>query len=533
MTERLARSAGLIGLATLSSRLLGVVRNAVLANIFGVGLAMDAYNVATRLPSLLRELFAEGAMSAAFVPTFTRALERGGREAAWRLGSQVINALLVATGALVLLGIAFAGPLVGLYGAGYADEPEKLALTVSLTRITLPFLTLIALAAALMGMSNALRRFFLPALSPAMFNVVIIASAVASAWVSPWLGVDPIYGLAVGFVLGGFGQMAVQWPALRRDGYRHRWVLDVRDPAMREVLMLMGPGALGQAGAQINLLVNTYLATHEIEGAVTYLNWAFQLMYMPIGIFGVSVATASIPDMARHAARGAHDAMRSTVSSAMRLMLMLSVPAAVGLVAIAVPIVELTLQTGAFGRDDTLHVARALIFYAPGLIGYSTVKILTPGFYALQDARTPVTIGGITVVTNIVLNLILVRQLGFVGLALGTTIAATVNSTLLLLFLRRRLGGIDGARILTAFAKIVLAALVMGVAAHATEAALRDWLPVVPTPDWMPVWVGRVLARLIRVGGAIGVALGVLAAAAHLLRIHEFRQAMARVYRRR
>src|SRR5262245_2815997 len=297
MTERLARSAGLVGLGTLGSRVLGLVRNWVLSGYFGAGDTMDAFNVAARFPTLLRELFAEGAMSAAFVPTFTRYLTNQGKPAAWRLGSQVLNALFIVTGALVLLGVVFAVPLVRLYASEYASVPGKLELTTSLTRITLPFLTLVALAAVLMGMLNALRRFFIPALSPAMFNVVLIASAMASQWLGPHLGINPITCLAAGFTLGGVAQMAVQWPKLRSEGYRHQWALDLRDPGLREVLILMGPGTLGQAAAQINLLVNTWLATSQGTGAVSWLNNAFQLMYMPIGIFGVSVATAAIPDL--------------------------------------------------------------------------------------------------------------------------------------------------------------------------------------------------------------------------------------------
>jgi len=532
MGAGLARSAGLIGVATLSSRLLGLVRATTLASVFGVGPALDAFYVASRFPSLLRELFAEGAMSAAFVPTFTRSLEQGGKDAAWRLGSQVLNALLVVTGVLVILGIVFADPIVGLYASGFRDDPDKLALTVRLTRIMLPFLTLIALAAALMGMLNALRHFFVPALSPAMFNVAIIVSALLTGWISPMFGVDPIFGLAVGFLLGGFGQVLLQWPSLRASGYRHHWVLNFRDPGLRRVLALMGPGTVGQAASQINLLVNTILATHEIDGAVTYLTYAFQLMYVPTGIFGVSVATAAIPEMARAAARDDFKGMGATASSAMRLMLMLSVPAVAGLVAIGGPIVELILEWGRYTPVDTRNTALALMLYAPGLIGYSAVKILTPGFYALHNARTPVAIGGIAVLANVILNLLLVRWLGFAGLALGTTLAATLNGGLLLYFLSRRLGGVQGTRIAGAAAKIVVASAVMGLAAWLTEATLRAWIPALALGAWAPGWLGLLLARACRVFGAIAVSLGVLAAAAWVLRIHEFHQAVRQVMAR-
>jgi putative peptidoglycan lipid II flippase len=393
----LARSAGLISVATMGSRVLGLVRNFSIAYFFGAGDAVDAYNVAARLPVLLRELFAEGSMSAAFVPTFTRTLKDGGPQAAWRLASQVINALLLVTGSIVVIGIVFADPLVTLYAGDYGDTPGKLELTIELTRITMPFLTLIALAAVFMGMLNAMRRFFLPALSPAMFNVGLILGAVLSGWVGTTLGVQPIVSLAVGFVLGGFAQMAVQWPTLRRAGFRHQWVLDPRDRGLREVLMLMGPGTVGQAAGQINLLVSTILATSLGEGAISWLMYAFTFMYLPIGIFGVSVSTASIPDLALHAGSRAWSEMRKVLSAALRLMLMLTVPSSVGLIVLAAPIIELTLQYGAFSPDDTRAVATALMVYAPGLMGYSIVKIATPSFYAMQDARTPVTISIVAV----------------------------------------------------------------------------------------------------------------------------------------
>ena len=298
----LARSAGVIGLATLASRLLGLARDRVLAHYFGAGDAMDAFNVASRIPNLLRDLFAEGSMSAAFVPTFTRHLATGGREAAWRLASQVLNALLVVTGAIVVAGIALADPLTRLYAGDYAAVPGKLELTVTLTRVMFPFLTLVAIAVAMMGMLNSLRRFFVPALSPATFNVVIIASAVTLVPVMRAIGQPPILAIAFGTVAGGLAQVAIQWPALRREGFRHRWVLDARDPGLREILVLMGPGTVGVAAAQINLFVNTVLATGEGTGAVSWLNYAFRLMYLPIGLFGVSIATAALPEISRHAA---------------------------------------------------------------------------------------------------------------------------------------------------------------------------------------------------------------------------------------
>jgi putative peptidoglycan lipid II flippase len=498
MSERLGRSAGMIGLATFTSRLLGLVRDQATAYYFGTTWRADAFVVATRIPTLLRDLFAEGAMSAAFVPTLTRTLAKDGKEAAWRLGSQVINGLLIVTGILVVLGIVFADPLTSSYAAKFAKFPGKLELTIALTRINMPFLMLIALAAACMGMLNALRRFLVPAAAPATYNVVFI-----------------------GMLGGGLAQFLIQLPALRREGYRHQWILDLKDPVLHEVLVLMGPGTLGVAAAQINLFVNTWLAT-DVDGAATALRYAFQLIYLPIGIFGVSVATAAIPELARQAADGAHADMTKTVSWGIRLMLVLSIPAIVGLMVLASPIVELIFQHGAFNSTSTFMTAGALALYAPGILGYSLVKIVSPSFYSLREARTPVVVSVVTIILNLGLNLWLNSIYGFKGLALGTAIAANANAGLLMYLLSKRLGGIDFPRIAVTFAKTCVAAALMGVAAYYAEAWLHG---IFSQPAF--------LYRLIRVGGAIGIALAVLAASAHLLRLEEFSTAMARVMRRK
>jgi putative peptidoglycan lipid II flippase len=517
MSERLVRSAGLIGFGTLASRVLGMVRDYVQARLFGAGTTMDAFVLATRIPTLLRDLFAEGAMSAAFVPTFTRYLTGQGQAAAWRLGSHVINGLLVVTGVLVVLGILLADPLTRLYAAPEFEAiPDQVALTVWLTRINMPFLLLVAVAAAYMGMLNALRRFFIPAMSPAMYNVVFILSAIVFAGVCPLVGLPPITALAIGMLLGGIAQIVVQWPAIRREGYRHQWVLDPRDPGLREVLVLMGPGTLGVAAAQINLFVNTVLATSQ-EGAPSALSYAFRLMYLPIGIFGVSVATAALPDLARHAATGTHADMRRTLSWGLRLMLMLSVPATVGLMVLARPIIELVLESGEFRPEHTAMVASALTMYALGIVGYSIVKIASPSFYSLRDARTPVFVSLATILVNLILNVSLNRVMGFTGLALGTALSANLNAGVLLFLLSRRVGGIEGRRVGWSFTKILAASLVMGAAAWYSQMWLRTVIPG-----------GGALAQFARVFAPIGIALGVLALAAWALRIEEFGQAMRR-----
>src|SRR3954452_18678382 len=387
--RRLARSAGLIGVATMTSRVLGLVRDQVMAYLFGAGNAVDAYNVAFRIPNLVRDLFAEGAMSAAFVPTFTRYLTREGRPAAWRLGNHVVNALLMVTAVLVCAGLIFTQPLVTMFAEDYSRVPGKLELTILLTRIMLPFLTLVAVAAAFMGMLNSLNRFFVPALSPAMFNVASILCALLLVPVMPRVGLPPIAAMAIGVLIGGIGQILIQSPLLRKEGYRYQPVLDVREPGLRQVLILMGPGTLGLAATQINVFVNTVLATGEGTGAVSWLNYAFRLMYLPLGIFGVSTATAAMPAIARHAAREDLPGMRHEVASGIAMMTVLNIPATLGLIALARPIIAMLFERGAFTAHDTDATAAALMCYALGLTGYSVVKVVSPTFYALHESRTP------------------------------------------------------------------------------------------------------------------------------------------------
>jgi putative peptidoglycan lipid II flippase len=521
-SRRMVRSAGLIGIATMASRVLGVAREVALAWVFGAGTQMDAFNVAFRIPNLVRDLFAEGAMSAAFVPTFTRAVASRGRESAWRIGNLVINALLVVTGAIVVLGIVFAGPITqAIAGAEFAEVPGKLELTAQLTRIMLPFLTTVAIAVAFMGMLNALHRFFVPALSPAMFNVATIFSVVALVPLMPLIGLPPIAAIAFGTLLGGLGQIALQWPALHREGFRYRPALDFNDPDLREILRLMIPGTLGLAAVQVNVFVNTYLATTQQEGSVSWLTYAFRLMYLPIGLFGVSIATAALPDIARQAGASDNAAIRETVSRGLRLMLMLNVPATVGLMVLAHPIVELIYERGRFGPADSLATAAALMFYAPGLLGYSAVKIASPTFYSLRDSRTPVVVSVISVGVNLALNIVLVRVMGYRGLALGTAIAAVLNAGILLALLHKRLGGLDERRVLSSAARILAASALMGVAVWFANLWLVGALP------GHAFWL-----RAVRVAAAICVGMVAAIAGARILKLEELDDALGRVLRR-
>ncbi len=511
---RLARSAGVFGLATITSRILGLAREQVMAYYFGAGDANDAFRVASRIPNLVRDLFAEGAMSAAFIPTFTRQLTLQGRERSWHLANSVINSLVLVTGAIVLLGIILAGPLVRLYAGDFADVPGKIELTIYLARIVFPFLTLVAVAAVLMGMLNSLGHFFVPALSPAMFNVAGILMSVGLIPFAPFLGLQPITIVAVATLVGGIGQLVIQWPPLVKEGFRYRPVLDFRDEGLHRVLLLMGPGTLGMAATQINVFVNTVLATGQGTGAVSWLDFAFRLMYLPIGLFGVSIATAATPAISRMVAEKNFDRIRSTLANALGLMLLLNLPATVGLIVLARPIVAVIFEHGEFTSADTIATAAALQLYAIGLIGYSIVRIISPTFYALGRSRIPVMVSSGSVLVNVALNVTLVNTMGYRGLALGTSITAIVNASLQLYLLRREIQSLNGSRIAASFARVVVASAIMGVV---TAIAYDSLLGVMPG-DALVTQMARLLVT-------IALALATLTAAAQLLRIQEFAEA--------
>jgi putative peptidoglycan lipid II flippase len=503
------------GAATLASRVLGLVREQLLAALFGAGNDMDAFFVAFRIPNLVRDLFAEGAMSAAFVPTFTHQLTVHGKPAAWRLGNNVLNALLVVTLTLVVVGLVVTRPLVTLFAGDYASVPGKLELTIRLTRVMLPFLATVAVATVAMGMLNSLHYYFVPALSPAMFNVAMIVCAVVLVPVMPSVGLPRIMAIAIAALLGGLGQILIQWPPLRREGFRYSPVLDPRDKALRHVMMLIAPGTVGLAATQVNIFVNTVLATSQGTGAVSWLTYAFRLMYLPIGLFGVSIATAALPAVSRHAAVGDNAGIRMTVSRGLAMMLMLNVPATVGLVVLARPIVELLFEHGRFTASDTEATTAALRLYAVGLVGYSAARIISPTFYALRQSQTAVAVSVATIAANVLLSVSLVALMGFRGLALATSIAALGNGGSLVMLLRRRLHGIEGDRLVTILTKVLIAAAMMGVAAWGLDYVMTGLLP------------GRqILVQGVRLSAAIGGSVAVLAVSAKVLNIDEFEDAL-------
>jgi len=458
-----ARSAGAVILATMISRVLGVAREMVMARYFGAGIYTDAFNVAYRIPNLLRDLFAEGALSAAFVPTFTRVLRQQDRSKAWLLANLVINSLVVILGIVTLLFFFGARWFVYLLAAGFAQQPEKFDLTVRMTQIMSPFLLLVAVAAVVMGMLNACGSFFIPALASSAFNICCIAAGVCLSPFMPRFGLEPIVSMAIGALVGGASQFFVQVPSAYGMGYRYQLILDFSDPNLRHIARLMLPAIIGLSATQINITVDNQLASRYGDGPVSWLNYAFRLMQLPIGVFGVAVATATLATVSHHAAQNSMEKLRETVASSLRLVACLTFPASVGLIVFRKEIVQLLYERGSFLPSDTYQTSRVLLFYGLALFAYSAVKVLVPTFYALNDTKTPVRTSVITVAVKVVLNfLMLLLPLQFLGLALSTAVASWLNFVLLLRSLNRETQGQWLRKDLEPYAKIGLASLIMG-----------------------------------------------------------------------
>ena len=469
-----ARNAGIIGLAVMASRVLGLVRDQVFAAFFGAGLQFDAFITAFRIPNLLRDLLAEGALSSAFVTTFTQTLSGKGKGEALRLSNRVATLIILSITTISIVAWIYAPAIVRLLAPGFFDVPGKAELTVELTRIMIPFLLLIALAAQAMGMLNAFNIFGLPALASAFFNLgSIIGGLLLGFSLGPMIGLSPIAGMAYGTLIGGFLQLAVQWPSLRRCGIRYSPDLNVSDRGVRQILRLMGPAVIGTAAVQINVFVNTNFASAIIDpatgavvnGPVSWLSYAFRFMQFPIGVFGVAIATAALPSLSRSTANPDNIEFRQTLAHSLALVFLLCIPSAVGLVVLGRPIVALIFEHGKFTSFDTVQTANALAAYSLGLAGYAAVKVLSPAFYALNDARTPMLVSLGSIAVNYAMNTLLVDRFGHVGLAFSTSAVALVNFLLLALLMRRRIRRLEGRRLGKTVLRISAASLMMAAAA--------------------------------------------------------------------
>ncbi len=494
-----AKSAGIVSIAVMFSRVLGLVREMIFARYFGAGFLYDAYQAAFTIPNVLRDLFAEGALSAAFVKVFTDYQINKSEAEAWKLASLVLNALAVVLSVVTILGIFLSPYLVSIVASGFS--PEKAALTVTMTQIMFPFILLVAMAAVAMGVLNTKGIFGIPASASTVFNVVSIFVGLGLAWwlsggsweraadkttmpsiASQWA----IIGMAIGTLIGGAAQFLMQIPSLLKVGFRFSPILSFTDEGVKRIMRLMAPAILGTSAVQINVLVNLAFVS-SINGGRSWLSYAFRLMQFPIGVFGVAIGTASIPVLSRMASEGKFGDFRKTLSSSLNLVFLMTLPSACGLVILGEPIIRLLYSRGAFSESDVPMTAYALAGYSIGLTGYAAIKILSPAFYALDDAKTPMIIAICSIAVNAIACYYFRNWLsnfgvspeypsgyGHVGVALATSSVALVNFFALALMMRKRIGRIDGREIISAFIRIAIASAVMSVVCYFSYHFLFD-----------------------------------------------------------
>lgn len=525
--QSIARNATRFGAATMLSRLLGLVREQMFAALIGAGDFADAFVVAFRIPNLLRDLFAEGALSAAFVPTFTDYLTNRKREQAWALANRVVNAVVMLLGGLTLIGMIFSHQLVGLLAGGFA--PEKADVASNLTCIMLPFLPVVSLSAVAMGMLTSQNKFTAPALAPAMFNVlsILVGGGLYIAGAQPSTAV---IGWSVGTLLGGLAQLTIQIIPLRKTGWRYSGPFNIglNDPGVRRIARLMGPATVGLAATQVNIVVNTYFAS-GVKGAPAWLSFAFRLMQLPIGVFGVAIATVSMAGVAQRAAARDIAGINTTLGTSLRLVAFLTVPATAALAVLGEPIVRLIYQHGRFHPSDTTNTAMALVWYSVGLYAYAAVKVVAPAFYALDRSRVPLIASVSAVVGNLALNASLFRFIesryglpaAGTALALGTSVAALTNFGVLIIAFKRIGGDLTAEKLWRHLAKVSLAS--------GAGAALA-WISY----RWLDGTVGHVgtMARLINTFGPLAVGGAVYVLACQLLGVAELRMLTATIGRR-
>jgi putative peptidoglycan lipid II flippase len=461
--KNITRAAGLMSVATLISRILGYIKDMILAGFFGATGIADTFFVAFRIPNLLRELFAEGSMSAAFIPVLTEYRAKQGEQEARRLVRITFTFLLIVVGFLCLAGVIFSPAIVMVIAPGFLSDPEKFSLTVLLTRIMFPFLLFISIASLAMGALNTRRVFFIPSLAPVMLNISIIGVVL---FIAPLME-QPIITVAAGVALGGFMQFAFQLPSFWKNGYSLQPAYDFGHAGLKRMALLIMPATMGMAVAQINIFVSTILASYLPEGSVTYLYYSMRLIQFPVGIFGVAMATAVLPALSEHAVKGNYHELRNDFSFALRLLFFITVPAMAGLIALREPIVNLLFQRGRFDYAATVGTAQALLFYSIGIWSIVGVRTITASFYSMQDTKTPVKIAVISVAANVLFSIALMGPLKHSGLALANSLASGINFVLLFYFLRKRLARVDGRRIGWSFLKTAFASLVTGIAGAA------------------------------------------------------------------
>ncbi len=528
MSEKrnIARAAGVLGFATILSRIMGMVRDMVVSRLFGAGFATDAFFAAFQIPNMLRRFFAEGALTAAFVPTFSEWYTKRGEDEARDLANICFTLLTIVMAMVTLLGILFSPQIVHLMFPGFGHEPPlalagggsvtKPELTVFLNRLMFPYIFLISLVALCMGILNTMRHFFTPAISTIFLNISMISCAVL---LRSRFNV-PITALAIGVVIGGILQLLLQLPVLYRLGFPIRPRFGFSHPAVRKIALLMGPAVFGVGVYYLNITVGNILASLLPQGSVSYLYYAQRLFEFPQGIFTVSVAQAILPSMSRQAAAGEMEGVKESLGFALRLTLFITIPAMAGLLVCATPIFSLLFMGGAFNYDKAVNCAEALFYYSLGLSLVALVRALVPSFYALQDTKTPVQVAFVAFICNFLFSLMLMGPLRHGGLALASTLSALCQMAMLLYLLRKKIGRFGGWSITRAGAKALLSAAPMALTAY--------W--ILGFADW------RVYGHKLLKGGVLGAAIGagalVYLLCAYLLRVSEVHEAIGMLRKR-
>jgi putative peptidoglycan lipid II flippase len=475
-TGTIAKSAGAVSGAVMCSRLLGLIREQVFAALFGAGFAYDSFVVAFRIPNLLRDLFGEGALSSAFVTVFSDYDSNKGSAATWKLASNVLVFIGILLSLLTLVGSYYSASILNILAPDFAQVANKMELTQKLTIIMFPFLIFISLSAVVMGILNTKGRFFVPAMASSFFNLGSIVGGVSLAVILPKFGQPAIAGMAVGTLIGGLLQFAMQLPTLKKVGFTFLPHVNLRDPGLKRILVLMVPAVIGLSATQINIFINTNFAASCAEGSVSWLNYAFRLVQFPIGVFGVALSIATLPVIARHAATKNIDKLKESYTSSLTMAFCLTVPATVGLIVLSESIIRLIFQHGAFTALDTIKTAEALSFYALGLVAYASVKIMVPVFYAIKHTRYPVIGSFLTVGANIIIIIFTIDHFQHKAIALSTSCTMLFNFLFLSIILYSKLSGYSLSYLFSGFGKVLFSALFMGSYLYWMQYKLAGWL---------------------------------------------------------
>lgn len=514
--KHIARAAGILGFATILSRIMGMVRDMVVSRLFGAGMATDAFFAAFQIPNMLRRFFAEGALTSAFVPIFSECYTQKGEQSARELANTCFTLLTMIMAGVTIIGILLSPYIVTIMFPGFRSDPAKFGLTVLLNRLMFPYIFFVSLVALCMGILNTVRHFFTPAISTVFLNLSMIACALL---LHTHFAI-PILALAVGVLLGGCLQLLLQLPTLYQKGFPIRFRFDPRHPAVRRIALLMGPSVFGVGVYYLNLTVSNILASLLPQGSVSYLYYAQRLFEFPQGIFTVSLAQAVLPSMSRQASSGDMAAFKESLSFGLKLVLFITIPATVGLMVCSTPIFSLLFMDGAFDYEKTLRSAEALFAYAAGLTLVAMVRILVAAFYSLKDTRTPVKIAFAAFILNALFGLALMGPLKHTGLALASSLSALCNMIMLIWYLRRKIGPFGGRAALTTGIKALMASLPMGLAAY-YGTGLADWS-----------LTGHKLQKAGILLATIAISAGLFFVAAQLLRCEEAREITRQVKKR-